>query len=89
MSTYKVISKALVMKSFSLDGLLLLTVCRDSFVMLHVQMGFYKENGICSSLCSFLTIITLTTIFRLKMARTTTDKRNDRPENNSCRYIVA
>ena len=61
---------------------LLLTVCRDSFVMLHVQMGFYEENGICSSLCSSLTIITLKTIFLLKMARMTTDKRNGRPEHN-------
>ena len=70
---------ALVMKSFRLDGLLLLTVCRDSFVMLYVQMGFYEENGICSSLCSSSTIITLKTIFLLKMARMTTDKRNCRP----------
>ena len=61
---------------------LLLIVCRDSFVMLHVQMGFYEENGICSSLCSSLTIITLKTIFLLKMAWMTIDKRNGRPENN-------
>ena len=69
------------MKSFILDGLLLLPVCRESFVMLHVQMG-YEENGICSSLCSSLTIITLKTIFLLKMARIITDKHNGRPENN-------
>ena len=69
------------MKSFILDGLLLLPVCRESFVMLHMQMGFYEENGICSSLCSSLTIITLKTIFLLKMARIITDRHNGRANN--------
>ena len=83
MVPYKVISKVLAKKkSFRLDCLLLLTVRRDSFVILHVQMGFCEENGICPSLCSSLSMITLKTIFLLKMARVSTDKRNSRPENN-------
>ena len=43
MSSYNVISKVSAMKSFSLDGLLLLTGCKDSFVMLQVQFGFSEE----------------------------------------------
>ena len=42
LSLDKVTTKALAMKSFSLDGLVLLTDCRDSFFLLHVQMWFFE-----------------------------------------------
>ena len=39
----KVTSKALALKLFGLDGLILLTGCRESFFMLHVQIRFSEE----------------------------------------------
>ena len=39
----KVTSQAIAKKSFSLDGLILLTECRDSLFMLQVQMWFSEE----------------------------------------------
>ena len=63
------------MKSFGLDGRILLTGCTDSFFMLHVQMWFSEEMRFDPSLCSSSAKITSKITLFLKMARMTSGER--------------
>ena len=69
------------MKSFSFDGLILLTVQRQ---FLHVARAnvVLRGNGFCPSLCSSSAIIISKTTLFLKMARMTTDELNSRSANH-------
>ena len=75
------------MGSFSLDGLILLTGCRDSFFMLHVQRGSLRKWFLSLTVYVF-SYNYIENDFTSKMSRMTTDERNSRLANHLCRYII-
>ena len=80
MSTDKVTSKALAMKSFSFDVLILLTGCRDRFFMMHALMWISEKMAIALTVfvfsCNYIENNYISE--NSEMARMTTDGRNSR-----------